>query len=128
MRNVCVDVIFCLFLQTSFERFSPSSEEFSKDIKDDDTSSTVSEATIREQVELFESISKLNKRLLREEESLLRLDANLKKYEKHKSSTEDLTKALTNLRTEMTKSACEMQHNEVVLEETMDMLVSRKHF
>lgn len=70
----------------------------------------------------------MNKRLLREEESLLRLDANLKKYEKHKSSTEDLTKVLTNLRTEMTKSACEMQHNEVVLEETKEMLVSRKHY
>ncbi|RZC34068.1 ras association domain-containing protein 10, partial [Asbolus verrucosus] len=114
--------------ETSFERFSPSSEEFSKDIKDDDTSSTVSEATIREQVELFESIAKLNKRLLKEEECLVRLDANLRKYDKHKSSTEDLTKALTNLRTEMTKSACEMQHNEVVLEETMDMLVSRRHY
>ena len=110
------------------ERVSPSSEEFSKDIKDDDTSSTVSEATIREQIELFESIAKLNKRLLKEEECLVRLDANLRKYDKHKTSTDDLTKALTNLRTEMTKSACEMQHNEVVLEETMEMLLSRRHY
>ncbi|KYB28160.1 hypothetical protein TcasGA2_TC007083 [Tribolium castaneum] len=112
--------------EQTFERFSPSSEEFSKDIKDDDTSSTVSEATIREQIELFESIAKLNKRLLKEEESLVRLDANLKKYDKHK--TDDLAKALTNLRTEMTKSACEMQHNEVVLEETMEMLLNRRHY
>lgn len=87
----------------------------------------MSEATIREQLELFHSITKLNKRLLKEEECLVRLDANLKKYEKHKAD-DDLTKMLLNLRTEMAKSACEMQHNEVVLEETMEMLVSRRHY
>ncbi|KAJ8947698.1 hypothetical protein NQ318_001537 [Aromia moschata] len=111
-----------------FERFSPSSEEFSKDLKDDDTSSTVSEATVREQLELFEKIAKLNKRLLREEESLVRLDANLRKYDKNKSDADDVSKALTKLRTEMTKSACEMQHNEIVLEETIERLENRRHY
>ncbi|KAJ8971597.1 hypothetical protein NQ314_000622, partial [Rhamnusium bicolor] len=113
-------------VETSFERFSPSSEEFSKDLKDDDTSSSVSEATIREQLELFDKITKLNKLLLKEEESLVRLDANLRKYDKNKSSTEEVSKALTKLRTEMTKSACEMQHNEIVLEETIEKLEDRR--
>lgn len=73
-------------------------------------------------------IARLNKRLLQEEECLVRLDANLRKYEKHKNSTEDVSKALTKLRTDMTKSACEMQHNEIVLEETIEMLENRRHF
>lgn len=113
-------------MQTTSERFSPSSEEFHKDLKDDDASSTTSETTIREQLELFEKINKLNKRILREEESLVRLDANLRKYDKHKSTTDEVTKSLTKLRTDMTKSACEMQHNEVVLEETIEKLESRR--
>lgn len=122
------DYLIHNLIQTSFERLSPSSEDFHKDIKDDDTSSTVSEATIKEQVELFEMIAKLNKRLLQEEECLVRLDANLRKYEKHKNGAEDVSKELTKLRTDMTKSACEMQHNEIVLEETIEMLENRRHY
>ncbi|KAF2884610.1 hypothetical protein ILUMI_21560 [Ignelater luminosus] len=111
------------------ERFSPSSEELQKDIKDDDTSSTVSETTVKEQSELFEMISKINKKLLKEEECLVRLHANIKKYEKEtKNNTDELGKALSNLRTEMAKSACEMQHNEIVLEETMEKLTSRRNY
>lgn len=75
---------------------------------------------------MFEKINKLNKKLLREEENLVRLSANLKKYDKHKSNADDVSKSLTKLRTEMTKSACEMQHNEIVLEETMEKLESRR--
>lgn len=98
-------------------------------MKDDDTSSTVSDGNIREQVELFEMISKLNKRLLKEEECLVRLHANLKKYDKPVSSkSDDMSKTLTDLRTEMAKSACEMQHNEVVLEETKEMLDHRRTY
>lgn len=67
------------------ERFSLSSEEFSKDFNDDDTSSTVSEATIREQVDIFEMITKINKRLVKEEECLVRLHANFSKYDKSKT-------------------------------------------
>lgn len=119
-------LLFQYLLQVSSERFSPSSEEFHKDIKDDDASSTTSEATIKEQLELFEKINKLNKRLLREEENLVRLDANLKKYDKHKVITDDVTKTLTKLRTDMTKSACEMQHNEIVLEETIEKLENQR--
>lgn len=115
-------------LQTSLERFSPSSEEFSKDLKDDDTSSTVSESTIREQVELFEMISRINKRLLKEEECLVRLQANLKKCDKVKTDTEVISKRLNNLRTEMAKSACEMQHNNIVLEETQETLSQRRMY
>ncbi|XP_074039318.1 uncharacterized protein isoform X1 [Leptinotarsa decemlineata] len=114
--------------EAHFERFSPSSEEFAKDIKDDDTSSTVSESTMKEQLDLYEKISKLNKRLLREEESLVRLDSNLKKYDKEKLDKDDVSKTLTKLRTEMTKSACEMQHNEIVLEETIEKLENRRLF
>ncbi|XP_019881082.1 ras association domain-containing protein 10 [Aethina tumida] len=112
-----------------FGRLSPTSEDFNKELKDDDTSSTVSEATVREQVELLEKIAKLNKRLLREEERLVRLDANLRKYDKNKpNENEEITKTLCKIRTDMTKSACEMQHNEIVLEETMDMLEKRRNF
>ncbi|KAB0799302.1 hypothetical protein PPYR_07182 [Photinus pyralis] len=111
------------------ERFSPSSEELQKDIKDDDTSSIESETTLKAQSELFEMISKLNKKLLKEEECLVRLHANIKKYEKqNKNCTDEIGKALSNLRTEMTKSACEMQHNEIVLEETREKLSSRKSY
>lgn len=112
--------------QSPIERFSPSSEEFSKDIKDDDTSSTVSETTIKEQAELFEMISKINRRLLKEEECLVRLQANLRKYDKTES--EEVSKRLTNLRTEMAKSACEMQHNNIVLEETLEALSKRRMY
>lgn len=77
-------------------------------------------------MELFEKINKLNKRLLREEENLVRLDANMKKYDKHKTSTDDVSKTLVKLRTDMTKSACEMQHNEIVLEETIEKLENRR--
>lgn len=124
-------MIFCylnFILQTSSERFSPSSEEFHKSQKDEDSSSTVSESTIKEQLELFEKINKLNKRLLREEESLVRLGANLRQYDKNKPSedSEGVSKVLTKLRTDMTKSACEMQHNEIVLEETIEKLEHRR--
>lgn len=112
--------------ESPLERFSPSSEEFHKDIKDDDTNSTASETNTREQLELFEMINKLNKKLLKEEECLVRLHANLKKYDKTKAAAEEVTKELGELRKEMAKGACEMQHNEVVLEETRDMLDTRK--
>lgn len=80
-------------------------------------------------MELLEKIAKLNKRLLREEERLVRLDANLRKYDKNKpNENEEITKTLCKIRTDMTKSACEMQHNEIVLEETMDMLEKRRNF
>ncbi|XP_018324681.1 ras association domain-containing protein 10-like [Agrilus planipennis] len=110
------------------ERFSPSSDELQKDIKDDeDSSSTTSEATVREQAILLEKVTKINKRLLREEENLVRLHANFRKLHKmKKDNTEELNKQLTVLRTDMTKSACEMQHNEIVMEETMEKLMKRK--
>ncbi|GJQ64982.1 hypothetical protein Trydic_g7145 [Trypoxylus dichotomus] len=114
--------------ESPLERFSPSSEEFHKDLKDDDTNSTISEATLKEQLELFEMINKINKKLLKEEECLTRLHANIKKYDKTKTAAEETTKALGNLRKEMAKGACEMQHNEVVLEETKEMLDNRKLF
>lgn len=97
-------------------------------MKDDDTNSTLSEVTLKEQLELFEMINKINKKLLKEEECLVRLHANIKKYDKTKSAAEGTTKALGNLRKEMAKGACEMQHNEVVLEETKEMLDTRKQF
>ncbi|KAF5302864.1 hypothetical protein FQA39_LY02044 [Lamprigera yunnana] len=109
------------------ERFSPSSEELQKDIQDEDTSSVESETTVKAQTELFDMISKINKKLLKEEECLVRLHANIRKYEKeNKNSTGEIGKALSNLRTQMAKSACEMQHNEIVLEETMEKLSNRK--
>lgn len=124
--------MFVNYFQNPFERFSPSSEDFNKDIKDDDTSSTISEITIREQIELFDLIHKINKRLLKEEECLVRLHANLKKYDKNKmlnvnNNDDDLYRnKLTNVRKEMAKSACEMQHNEVVLEETKELINNRR--
>ncbi|XP_050506122.1 ras association domain-containing protein 10-like isoform X2 [Diabrotica virgifera virgifera] len=115
--------------ETLSERFSPYSEESIKDTKDDDSSSTVSEATIKEQVGLFEKINKLNKRLLKEEENLVRLEANLKKYQKNeKNKEEDVSETLTKLRMDMIKSSCEMQHNEIVLEETLEKLETRRVF
>ncbi|XP_022918915.2 ras association domain-containing protein 10-like [Onthophagus taurus] len=114
--------------ESPLERFSPSSEEFHKDLKDDDTNSTLSETNVREQLELFEMINKLNKKLLKEEECLVRLHANFKKYDKTKEKTDEMTKALGDLRKEMAKGACEMQHNEVVLEETKEMLETRRSF
>ncbi|XP_017767895.1 PREDICTED: ras association domain-containing protein 9-like [Nicrophorus vespilloides] len=115
--------------ENSFDRFSsPSSHEFSKDLRDDDTSSTISEATAKEQIDLYERIAKLNKRLLKEEEALARLYASMKKYNKTKSASEDVNKSLTHLRTRMAKSSCEMQHNEVVLEETKDAIESRRSY
>ncbi|XP_044748986.1 ras association domain-containing protein 9-like [Coccinella septempunctata] len=115
--------------ENTMERFSPSSEEFvQEDIKDDDSSSTVSVSALREHRELMKKISKVNKQLLKQEECLVRLEVNLKKYEKYKNVTDDVTESLTNLRTEMAKSACEMQHNEVVLEETNELINSRRHF
>lgn len=56
----------------------------------------------------------------------MRLHANLCKYEKARSDEEEVGKNLTKLRTEMAKSACEMQHNNVVLEETLETLGERK--
>lgn len=71
-------------------------------------------------------ISRINKRLLKEEECLVRLHANLKKCDKVKADTEEISKRLSSLRTEMAKSACEMQHNNIVLEETQDTLNQRR--
>lgn len=73
-------------------------------------------------------INRLNKKLLKEEECLVRLHANIKKYDKTKIVTEETTKVIGNLRKEMAKGACEMQHNEVVLEETKEMLETRRKF
>lgn len=111
------------------ERFSPSSEEFVQDDnKDDDYSSTISVSVLREHRELIKKINKVNKQLLKQEENLVRLEVNLKKYEKHKNASDDVAVSLMNLKTEMAKSACEMQHNEVVLEETNELINSRRHF
>ncbi|CAH1159431.1 unnamed protein product [Phaedon cochleariae] len=117
--------------ETISERLSPSSEEFHKDLKDDDTSSAISETSVKEQLQLYEKIAKLNKRLLQQEEHLVRLDANLKKYDKEKRDGDNVQTRkelcnLTNLRTEMTKTSCEMQHNEVVLEEAAERLETRR--
>lgn len=73
-------------------------------------------------------ILKINKRLLKEEECLVRLHANMKKYDKAQSVNDELNKALSNLRTDMAKSACEMQHNEVVLEETRELISNRRTY
>lgn len=74
-------------------------------------------------------IARINRKILKEEECIARLHANIKKLEKEeKSSSEDLSKTLTSLRSKMAKSACEMQHNEVVLEETTEKLTSRKSY
>lgn len=115
--------------ENALERFSPSSEEFHpEDIKDDDSSSNVSISGLKEHQELLKKISKVNKQLMKQEECLVRLEVNLKKYEKYKNVTEEVTESLTSLRTEMAKSACEMQHYEVVLEETNELINSRRHF
>ncbi|KAF5298647.1 hypothetical protein FQA39_LY19215 [Lamprigera yunnana] len=55
-------------LKDQNERFSPSSEELQKDIQDEDTSSVESETTVKAQTELFDMISKINKKLLKEED------------------------------------------------------------
>ncbi|XP_066140961.1 ras association domain-containing protein 10-like [Euwallacea fornicatus] len=119
--------------EVTSDRFSPSSEEFNQNVKDDDTSSTISETTLREQIELIEKIIKLNKSLLKEEENITKLDGNLKKYDRNKlkelqhcKENEEVNKELSKLRTEMAKSACEMQHNEVVLEETLEVVERRR--
>lgn len=94
--------------------------------KDDDEES-VNEITLKQQTELLEAISKINKKILKEEECLVRFYTNIKKSGKeNKSSTEEVTKLLTNLRAEMAKTACEMQHNEIVLEETIEKVLNRK--
>ncbi|XP_050298668.1 uncharacterized protein LOC126737710 isoform X2 [Anthonomus grandis grandis] len=120
-------------VEVTSDRFSPSSDEFNREIKDDDTSSTVSESALKEQSDLLEKIIKLNKNLLREEENLTKLDNNLKKYDRNKlvelqkvQGNEEVNKELTKLRTEMAKSSCEMQHNEIVLEETLEVLERRR--
>ncbi|XP_030767759.1 ras association domain-containing protein 10-like [Sitophilus oryzae] len=125
----------CRNIETTSERFSPSSEEFNSNIKDDDTSSTVSESAVKEQLDLLDKIIKLNKHILKEEEQLTKLDSNLKKYDRNKlkelqkaKGNEEVSKELSKLRTDMAKSACEMQHNEVVLEETLEVIEkSRRH-
>lgn len=73
-------------------------------------------------------ISKMNKKLLKEEEMLVRLHISLKKYERNKDDCEQIQKSLSDIRTEMTKSACEMQHNAVVLEETTEQLDARRMY
>lgn len=108
------------------ERFSPCSDKLENSDKDDDEES-VNEITLKQQTELLEAISKINKKILKEEECLVRFYTNIKKSGKeNKSSTEEVTKLLTNLRAEMAKTACEMQHNEIVLEETIEKVLNRK--
>ncbi|KAF7268091.1 hypothetical protein GWI33_018752 [Rhynchophorus ferrugineus] len=123
----------CRNIETTSERFSPSSEDFNRNLKDDDTSSTISESAIKEQLELLEKIVKINKNLLKEEEQINKLDSNLKKYDRNKlkelqktKGGDEVNKELGKLRTEMAKSACEMQHNEIVLEETLELLEKRR--
>lgn len=110
------------------ERLSSASPEAFVDTKDEETSSVNSEATLRERVQLVKKINKLNKQLLKQEEILVRLDANIKKYEKYKSIGTDLTNSLTIAKTEVAKSACEVQHNDVVLEETNEIIKNKKYF
>lgn len=71
-------------------------------------------------------MSKLNKRLLKEEEKLVRLHISIKKYERNKNDFDQMQKSLLELRTDMAKSACEMQHNAIVLDETTEMLDAKK--
>lgn len=111
--------------QFPLKRFSPSFEECNNDAEDY-TNSTAGEYALQEQADLLEVILKVNKRLLREEECVIRLQAKLYKYEKAKINTEDVDKHLTKLQTEMAKSTCEMQHNSIVLEEIVEALGKRR--
>lgn len=59
---------------------------------------------------------------------LVRLHISLKKYERNKEDFDKIQKSLNDLRTDMAKSSCEMQHNAVVLEETTEKLDSRRSY
>lgn len=106
--------------QNPYDRLSP---EYS-DSKDEENSAN--EELLKDTADAFEMMSKLNKRLLKEEEKLVRLHISIKKYERNKNDYEQLQKSLTELRTDMAKSSCEMQHNAIVLDETSEMIESRK--
>lgn len=100
-------------------------------MKDDDNISNVSESTIKAHVKLLENILKINKSLLQEEEHISKLDSYIKKYDRNKSTEQqqvnvEVNTELSQLTTEMTKSACEMQHNEIVLEEILEVLDTRR--
>ncbi|ERL85665.1 ras association domain-containing protein 10 [Dendroctonus ponderosae] len=121
----------CKNVEATSDRFSPSSEEFIDHLKDDDNISNVSESAIKAHVKLLESILKINKSLLQEEEHINKLDSYIKKYDRNKATEQqeinvEVNTELSQLTTQMTKSACEMQHNEIVLEEILEVLDTRR--
>lgn len=109
-------------LQNPYDRLSPESTES----KEQEQSTNEDNFNIKEQVETWDMLNKINKKLLKEEEMLVRLHISLRKYERNKDDFDKIQKSLADLRTDMAKSACEMQHNAVVLEETTEKLDSRR--
>lgn len=109
-------------LQNPYDRLSPTYS----DGKDEEHSA--SEELTKDTADALDLLNKLNKRLLKEEEKLVRLHISIKKYERNKNDYDQMHQSLTELRTEMAKSSCEMQHNAIVLDETNEMLNSRKSY
>lgn len=108
--------------ENPYDRLSPESTES----KEQEQSTNEDNFNIKEQVETWDMLNKINKKLLKEEEMLVRLHISLRKYERNKDDFDKIQKSLADLRTDMAKSACEMQHNAVVLEETTEKLDSRR--
>jgi Ras association domain-containing protein 9/10 len=100
---------------------------------------------LKARVELWEKVAKVNKRLQREEECLVRLHIKIRRY---KSSQEEglrllpdqeideesflmrdsLLRDLERVRLELEQGTRELEHNAVVLAETESLLDARRHY
>ena len=88
---------------------------------EDPEGGTPNEALTREKLKLFEMIFLVNKQLLRQEKCLHALNAGIGKCE-----AIELAEKIEDVRCETAKSSCEMQHNEMVLEQSRETLRSRR--
>lgn len=87
----------------------------------EDPEETANETLTREKLELFEMIFLVNKQLLRQEKCLHALNASIGKCE-----AIELAEKIEDVMCETAKSSCEMQHNEMVLEQSRETLRSRR--
>ncbi|XP_069686409.1 ras association domain-containing protein 10-like [Periplaneta americana] len=102
-------------------------------------------AELKERVELWEKLVKVNKRLEREEESLVRLHIKFRRYRSQQAeglrllpeeemdkdshhAKDALLRDLEHVRLELEKGTRELEHNALALAETEALLEARRHY
>lgn len=113
--------------QPSSENTSTPTGEDSKDEEitiDEDVETEIQD--LRDRIHLMEKIAKVNKKLEKEEENLVRLFINIERCKKNEAVIGDLQSNLQKLRQENEQNEKEYKENSIMLSELETVLSTRK--